>query len=105
AFGGRGAYRERSYDDRRERPEPKPKKSGERIAKVLARAGLASRRDAEEIVTQGRVTVNGRVINSPALDITDSDVVAVDGKPLPPRERTRLFMYHKPRGLMTTHAD
>ncbi|WP_166303514.1 pseudouridine synthase [Bradyrhizobium sp. 2S1] len=105
AFGGRGAYRERSYDDRRERPEPKPKKSGERIAKVLARAGLASRRDAEEIVTQGRVTVNGRVINSPALDITDNDVVAVDGKPLPPRERTRLFMYHKPRGLMTTHAD
>ncbi|NEV00791.1 pseudouridine synthase [Bradyrhizobium uaiense] len=105
AFGGRGAYRERSTDDRRERPEPKPKKSGERIAKVLARAGLASRRDAEEIVTQGRVTVNGRVINSPALDITDNDVVAVDGKPLPPRERTRLFMYHKPRGLMTTHAD
>ena len=105
AFGGRGAYRERSYDDRPQRPEPKPKKSGESIAKVLARAGLASRRDAEEIVTQGRVTVNGRVINSPALDITDSDVVAVDGKPLPPRERTRLFMYHKPRGLMTTHAD
>ncbi|TWC00513.1 23S rRNA pseudouridine2605 synthase [Bradyrhizobium macuxiense] len=105
AFGGRGAYRERTSDDRRERPEPKPKKSGERIAKVLARAGLASRRDAEEIVTQGRVTVNGRVINSPALDITDNDVVAVDGKPLPPRERTRLFMYHKPRGLMTTHAD
>ncbi|MBR1164156.1 pseudouridine synthase [Bradyrhizobium elkanii] len=105
AFGGRGAYRERASDDRRERPEPKPKKSGERIAKVLARAGLASRRDAEEIVTQGRVTVNGRVINSPALDITENDVVAVDGKPLPPRERTRLFMYHKPRGLMTTHAD
>ncbi len=54
---------------------------------------------------QGRVTVNGRVINSPALDITANDVVAVDGKPLPPRERTRLFLYHKPRGLMTTHAD
>lgn len=105
AFGGRGSYRERASDDRRERPEPKPKKAGERIAKVLARAGLASRRDAEEIVTQGRVTVNGRVINSPALDITDNDVVVVDGKPLPPRERTRLFMYHKPRGLMTTHAD
>jgi 23S rRNA pseudouridine2605 synthase len=105
AFGGRGAYRERSYEDRRSRPEPKPKKAGERIAKVLARAGLASRRDAEEIVTQGRVTVNGRVINSPALDITENDVVAVDGKALPPRERTRLFMYHKPRGLMTTHAD
>ena len=81
------------------------KKSGERIAKVVSRAGLASRRDAEEWITQGRVTVNGRVINSPALDVTANDVVTVDGKPLPPRERTRLFMYHKPRGLMTTHAD
>ena len=54
---------------------------------------------------QGRVTVNGRVINSPALDVTANDVITVDGKPLPPRERTRLFMFHKPRGLMTTHAD
>jgi 23S rRNA pseudouridine2605 synthase len=105
AFGGRGAYRERPDFEKRPRPEPKPKKEGERIAKVLARAGLASRRDAEEIVTQGRVTVNGRVINSPALDITANDVVAVDGKPLPARERTRLFLYHKPKGLMTTHAD
>ena len=108
AFGGRGAYRERDRDvDRRPRreEEPKPKKAGERIAKVLARAGLASRRDAEEMVTQGRVTVNGRVINSPALDITKNDVVLVDGKPLPERERTRLFLYHKPRGLMTTHDD
>src|SRR5206468_3719819 len=67
--------------------------------------GLASRRDAEEWIVQGRVTVNGRVINSPALDVTANDVIAVDGKVLPPRERTRLFMYHKPRGLMTTHAD
>ena len=108
AFGGRGAYRERDRDsDRRPRreEEPKPKKAGERIAKALARAGLASRRDAEEMVTQGRVTVNGRVINSPALDITRNDVVLVDGKPLPERERTRLFLYHKPRGLMTTHDD
>jgi 23S rRNA pseudouridine2605 synthase len=108
AFGGRGAYRQRERDfDRRPRREeaPKPKKAGERIAKVLARAGLASRRDAEEMVMQGRVSVNGRVINSPALDVTRNDVVAVDGKPLPPRERTRLFLYHKPRGLMTTHDD
>jgi len=107
AFGGRGAYRERKadFDKRAPREEAKPKKSGERIAKVLARAGLASRRDAEEIVTQGRVTVNGRLINSPALDVTVNDVVAVDGQPLPPRERTRLFLYHKPKGLMTTHAD
>jgi 23S rRNA pseudouridine2605 synthase len=56
-------------------------------------------------VTQGRVAVNGRVINSPALDVTENDAVTIDGKPLPPRERTRLFLYHKPRGLMTTHAD
>ncbi|MEH2552397.1 23S rRNA pseudouridine2605 synthase [Bradyrhizobium sp. AZCC 2262] len=107
AFGGRGAYRERTpdFDKRAARPEPKPKKAGERIAKVVARAGLASRRDAEEWITQGRVTVNGRVINSPALDVTANDTIAVDGKVLPPRERTRLFMYHKPRGLMTTHAD
>jgi len=109
AFGGRGAYRDRKpdFDKRAARDEarPQPKKSGERIAKVLARAGLASRRDAEEMVVQGRVTVNGRVINSPALDVTANDVVAVDGAPLPARERTRLFLYHKPRGLMTTHAD
>jgi 23S rRNA pseudouridine2605 synthase len=107
AFGGRGAYRERTPepDKRAPRAEPKPKKAGERIAKVVARAGLASRRDAEELITQGRVTVNGRVINSPALDVTANDTIAVDGKVLPPRERTRLFMYHKPRGLMTTHAD
>jgi 23S rRNA pseudouridine2605 synthase len=107
AFGGRGAYRERPASDER-RPSARPpreKKSGERIAKVVSRAGLASRRDAEEWITQGRVSVNGRVINSPALDVTVNDVITIDGKPLPPRERTRLWMFHKPRGLMTTHAD
>jgi 23S rRNA pseudouridine2605 synthase len=106
AFGGRGAYRERQTEFEKRGPQPpKVKKSGERIAKVVSRAGLASRRDAEEWVTQGRVSVNGRVINSPALDVTGNDVITVDGKPLPARERTRLFMFHKPRGLMTTHAD
>jgi 23S rRNA pseudouridine2605 synthase len=107
AFGGRGEYRERKpdFDKRAPRDEPKPKKAGERIAKVVSRAGLASRRDAEEWIVQGRVSVNGRVINSPALDVTTRDVITVDGKPLPERERTRLFMFHKPRGLMTTHAD
>jgi 23S rRNA pseudouridine2605 synthase len=107
AFGGRGEYRERKpeFDKRSTRDEPKPKKAGERIAKVVSRAGLASRRDAEEWIVQGRVSVNGRVINSPALDVTTRDVITVDGKPLPERERTRLFMFHKPRGLMTTHAD
>ena len=105
AFGGRGAYRERAPDERRPPRPPRTKKTGERIAKVVSRAGLASRRDAEAWIVQGRVTVNGRVINSPALDVTANDVITVDGKPLPPRERTRLFMFHKPRGLMTTHAD
>ena len=105
AFGGRGEYRPRDPDAKKAARKPAAAKSGERVAKVVARAGLCSRRDAEEWVTQGRVSVNGRVINSPALDVTGNDVILVDGKPLPARERTRLFLYHKPRGLMTTHAD
>jgi len=86
-------------------PAPRADKTGERIAKIVARAGLASRREAEAWIAEGRVAVNGRVITSPALDVTVRDVVTVDGAPLPARERTRLFLYHKPRGLMTTHAD
>ena len=78
---------------------------GERIAKVIARAGLASRREAEAWIAAGRVAINGAVIASPALNVTAGDRVTVDGKPLPARERTRLFLYHKPRGLVTTHAD
>jgi 23S rRNA pseudouridine2605 synthase len=72
-------------------------KSGERIAKVIARAGLASRREAEEWIGAGRVAVNGEVIRSAALNVTTSDSISVDGEPLPERERTRLFLYHKPR--------
>jgi 23S rRNA pseudouridine2605 synthase len=78
---------------------------GERIAKAIARAGLASRREAEEWIAAGRVAVNGTVINTPALNVTPRDRISVDGTPLPERERTRLFLYHKPRGLMTTRAD
>ena len=80
-------------------------KSGERIAKVIARAGLTSRRDAEAWIAAGRVAVNGEVIRSPARNVTAADHISVDGTPLPAHERTRLFLYHKPRGLMTTHAD
>jgi 23S rRNA pseudouridine2605 synthase len=80
-------------------------KSGERIAKVIARAGLASRREAEAWIAAGRVAVNGAVIHSPACNVTEQDRVTVDGAPLPTRERTRLFLYHKPRGLITSHAD
>src|ERR1017187_128298 len=78
---------------------------GERIAKVMARAGLASRRQAEAWIAEGRVSVNGAVIASPALNVTAADRIAVDGQPLPRRERTRLFLYNKPRGLVTTHSD
>lgn len=79
--------------------------AGERIAKAIARAGLCSRREAEAWIAAGRVAVNGAVITSPALDVMPEDHVTVDGAPLPQRERTRLFLYHKPRGLVTTHAD
>ena len=79
--------------------------AGERIAKVMARAGLGSRREAEAWIAAGRVAVNGKVIASPALNVTAEDRITVDGEPLPARERTRLFLYHKPAGLVTTHAD
>jgi 23S rRNA pseudouridine2605 synthase len=75
------------------------------VAKVIARAGLASRREAETWIAAGRVAVNGATITSPALNVGAKDRVSVDGKPLPVRERTRLFLYHKPRGLLTTTAD
>lgn len=80
-------------------PEP------ERIAKVMARAGVASRRDCEAMIAEGRVSVNGTVLESPALDVGPDDVVLVDGEPLPARERTRMWLYHKPRGLVTTNHD
>src|SRR5262249_46553142 len=78
---------------------------GERIAKVIARVGLASRREAEAFIAAGRVAVNGAVITSPALNVTVEDSITVDGESLPQRERTRLFLYHKPRGLVTTRSD
>src|SRR5580658_5962381 len=78
---------------------------GQRIAKVMARAGVCSRRDAEAWITQGRVTVNGKVLTSPALNVSETDDVRVDGKPLRAPERTRLFLFHKGRGLVTTARD
>jgi len=78
---------------------------GERIAKMIARAGLCSRREAEAWIAAGRVAVNGETIGSPALNVTRADKISVDGRPLPGAERTRLFLYHKPRGLVTTTSD
>ncbi len=78
---------------------------GDRIAKVLARAGIASRRGAEAIIEAGRVTVNGEKITSPALNVTPSDKITVDGQPLAEPERPRLWRYYKPIGLVTTERD
>lgn len=78
---------------------------GERIAKVIARAGLCSRRDAERWIEMGRVRVNGAVLKTPAYAVKETDEIAVDGKALPRPEKTRLFLYHKPRGLLTTNRD
>ena len=85
--------------------EPAAREDDARIAKVMARAGLCSRRDAESWIAAGRVAVNGTVIDSPALNVKAHDVITVDGMPLPDREPTRLFMFHKPRGLVTTSRD
>jgi len=78
---------------------------GERIAKRLARAGLCSRRDAERWITEGRVAVDGVVLTSPALVVTEASQILVDGQPLPDAERPRLWRYHKPTGLVTSHKD
>ena len=78
---------------------------GDRIAKVIARAGLASRREAERMIEAGRVTVNGKKIDRAALNVTDKDRIAVDGRDLRAPEPQRLWLYHKPTGLVTTNKD
>jgi 23S rRNA pseudouridine2605 synthase len=78
---------------------------GQRIAKVMARAGVCSRREAEAWIAEGRVSVNGEVLTSPAFNVSETDNVRVDGNPLNAPERTRLFLFHKPRGLVTTARD
>lgn len=78
---------------------------GERIAKVIARSGMCSRREAEQWIADGRVAINGQIIVTPAVTVTDRVTVTIDGEPLPDKERTRLWLYHKPRGLVTTTAD
>ncbi|MCQ4160488.1 rRNA pseudouridine synthase [Roseomonas sp. GC11] len=78
---------------------------GERIAKWLARAGVASRRDAEKLIAEGQVAVNGRVLDSPASFVQPGDSISVAGKKVSEPDRTRLFRYHKPPGLVTTHKD
>lgn len=78
---------------------------GERIAKFLARAGLCSRRDGERLIAEGRVKLNGVTLDSPAVKVTAKDKVTVDGMPVATAAPTRLWRYHKPSGLVTTHRD
>ncbi|MCC0005969.1 MAG: pseudouridine synthase [Methylobacteriaceae bacterium] len=78
---------------------------GERIAKAMARAGACSRRDAEEWIAAGRVAVNGRTLESPAFNVTSADKITIDGRPMAARDKTRLFLFHKPRGYVTTDHD
>ena len=104
--------RPRRDDDGRDKPRkfgPRgtegQEDASERIAKRLARAGIASRREAETMIAAGRITVNGKVLESPAVNVKRTDIITVDGKPLKQTERTRLWLYHKPAGLVTTNRD
>lgn len=77
----------------------------ERLAKFMARSGVCSRRDAEELIKQKRVTVNGEIIDTPAYNVEGTEKILLDGEKLPEIEQTRLWLYHKPAGLLTTHKD
>src|SRR4051812_13777050 len=101
----RGGSPRRSEGAGETRSEVPSEPAEERIAKTIARAGLASRRDAEAMIAGGRVTLHGEGLTSPAGDVGPEDKITVDGEPLPARERTRLWLFHKPRGLVTTARD
>ena len=77
----------------------------ERVAKRIARSGYCSRRDAERLIASGRVAVDGEVLSSPAVTVTDANRITIDGEPLPEAEQPRLFRYHKPAGVLTAARD
>lgn len=86
-------------------PEAEGPKRSERIAKAMARAGIASRREVERLIGLGKVAVNGKILDTPATLVTRDDVITVDGKPIGSAEKTRVWRYHKPAGLVTSHND
>lgn len=98
-----GAHRQRITMANQDQSDDKPK--GERIAKVIARSGLCSRRDAERWIADGRVKLNGKLLTTPAVTVTGKDKIEVDGAPLPEAERTRLWLYHKDKGVITAARD
>ncbi len=87
------------------KPAAEKTTDGERIAKVLSRAGIASRREAERLIELGEVSVNGKVITSPALNVTAADKITVRGEPVGAPEPARLWLYYKPEGLVTSASD
>jgi len=123
--GGRGSGSGRAYPaDKGARPEPRPKapragarpagkdakapaepKRSERIAKAMARAGIASRREVERLIGLGKVAVNGRILETPATLVTRDDIITVNGKPIAAAQPTRVWRYNKPVGLLTSHND
>jgi len=86
-------------------PENAEAAEGDRVAKALARAGVASRREVERLIAEGRVALNGKVLDTPAVKITAADVLTVDGKRVGKPEPARMWRYHKPVGLVSTHSD
>lgn len=88
-----------------QKPTDEESADGDRIAKVLARAGVCSRRDAEKLIAEGRVTVNGHKLSTPAFKVVPGADIRVDGKPVAKAEKRRLWLYHKPAGLVTSHRD
>ena len=91
--------------EERDDSEASQSDDGDRIAKVIARAGICSRRDAEKLIAEGRVMLDGVTVTTPAIKVTEHNVIQVDGKPLAAPEAARLWRYHKPSGLVTTHKD
>jgi 23S rRNA pseudouridine2605 synthase len=85
--------------------QPHDSEGGERVAKLLARAGVGSRRDVERLIAENRVAINGRTLDTPAVKVEPGDIVTVDGEVVGEPEPARLFRYHKPVGLVTTHKD